>query len=79
MGVAWLWSVAVVVVVVVVVVVNCGPVRCDWFGMWSLLQSLFCCCRASALHITIFPWGTLPLQIDWDLSCDHGLDYASQR
>ena len=27
----------------------------------------------SALFI---PWGILPLQSDWSLSCDHGLGYA---
>ena len=24
-----------------------------------------------------FPWDIPPLQSDWSLSCDHGLDYAS--
>ena len=24
-----------------------------------------------------FPWGIPPLQSDWSLSCDRGLDYAS--
>ena len=24
-----------------------------------------------------FPWGIPPLQSDWSLSCNHGLDYAS--
>ena len=24
-----------------------------------------------------FPWGIPPLQSDWSLSCDHGLDRAS--
>ena len=25
----------------------------------------------------VFPWGILPLQSDWSLSCDHGHDYTS--
>ena len=25
----------------------------------------------------VFPWGILPLQSGWKLSCDHALDYAS--
>ena len=27
--------------------------------------------------LCFFPWGIPPLQSDWSLSCDHGLDYAS--
>ena len=25
-----------------------------------------------------FPWGIPPLHSDWSLSCDHGLDYATE-
>ena len=27
--------------------------------------------------VSFFPWGILPLQSDWSMSSDHGLDYAS--
>ena len=27
--------------------------------------------------VFFFPWGIPQLQIDWSLSCDHGLDNAS--
>ena len=29
------------------------------------------------LCVFFFLWGIPPLQSDWSLSCDHGLDYAS--
>ena len=29
------------------------------------------------VFVLFSPWGILPLQSDWSLSCDHGLNYAS--
>ena len=29
------------------------------------------------IYLVLFRWGIPPLQSDWSLSCDHGLDYAS--
>ena len=35
--------------------------------------------RVPPLVCLCFPWGIPQLQSDWSLSCDHGLDYASER
>ena len=39
-------------------------------------SAMICACATFGL-LVVFPWGTLPLQSDWSLSCDHGLDNAS--
>ena len=37
-------------------------------------------CDVCVYHLlfVFFRWGIPQLQRDWSLSCDHGLDYASQ-
>ena len=39
-------------------------------------------CDICVYHLGLcvcFPWGIPQLQSDWSLSCDHGLDYASEN
>ena len=34
--------------------------------------------RTTCGLFVFFPWGIPQLQSEWSLSCDHGLDYASE-